>query len=129
MDQVRTEQLEAEAAKLGKEAGKAAASWYFDETADANTYRVVLQGLEEGDPEIMDTLPSGWLSGEWAGDPTPDSLMRDLGVEPYTADYDATVDYMCRVYEQAADEASYEAIERRARARTRRGPAARRGVA
>lgn len=45
------------------------------------TYRAFAQGLADGDPEILDRLPSAPLNGEWADDPTPTSLLHDLGVE------------------------------------------------
>ena len=118
MDERTYKELEAEASKLGKEAGLAAASWFFDGNTAESYYRFVLVGMDDGIPEVMDMLPGGWLSGEFADTPTPNSLMRDLGVEPYTDEYDASVDALCQAYEQAADDASYEEIERVARYQT-----------
>ena len=115
MDERRYEELEAEAANLGREAGLAAASWFFDGDTDEETYSRVLAGMDEGDPEVMDTLPSGWLSGEYAGDPTPQTLADDLGVDISDMEEADAFDGLCAAYERAADDASYEEIERRAR--------------
>ena len=46
--------ITAAAGKLGRDAGKAAASWTFDGSTPEGTYRRVLRGIEDGDPLIMD---------------------------------------------------------------------------
>jgi hypothetical protein len=46
-----------------------AASWVFDGNTDTDTYRRVLAGIEDGDPEIMDALPFLDWSGQWADGP------------------------------------------------------------
>jgi len=74
------EALLAQATKLGEEAGAAAGTWVFDGNTDAETYRSVLQGYEDGDPAILDMQPAP-LSGEWASDPIPQSIYDALGVE------------------------------------------------
>jgi hypothetical protein len=107
-----TKDIEARAAALGKAAGLAAAAWYFDGATD-DDYRATLGGMLYGDPEVLDTFPGGWLSN----DLTPESLMRELGVDPGTA-YDALVDAVCQRYEEAANDASYAEIERLARYHT-----------
>lgn len=38
------------------------------------------------------------LSGEWAGDPTTTSLMRDLGLDPHETNPDM-IDHLCNSYE------------------------------
>jgi hypothetical protein len=60
--------------------GKAAGSWVIDGNTSADTARYLLKGLEDGDPEVYDRLPSSPLSGEWADSPTPASVLADLGV-------------------------------------------------
>jgi hypothetical protein len=51
----------------GYEYGKAKGSWVFDGNTDEATYRRILDGFEDGDPEVLDIQPSP-LSGEWAGE-------------------------------------------------------------
>jgi hypothetical protein len=87
-------------ADMGTEAGQARASWVFDGNTDAETYARVLQGIEDGDPEIMDALSVSPLSGEWAGE----SMTEILG-DDYT-DEDADE------YEQAFQDVYWAEIER-----------------
>ncbi len=63
--------VEAAAKELGGEAGRAAASWVFDGNTTTEEYARVLFGIEDGDPEVLDALPSPDLSGQWAGASTP----------------------------------------------------------
>ncbi len=72
------------AAKLGHEAGIAAASWVFDGSTSRDTYLCVLQGIEAGDPGVMDAYREPSLSGEYADDYSESDLARDLGIEPYS---------------------------------------------
>ena len=60
--------------------GEDAGSWVIDGNTSADTARYLLKGLEDGDPEVYDRLPDSPLSGEWAGDPTPASVLSDLGI-------------------------------------------------
>lgn len=60
---------------LGERHGRNAASWI--DIPDAATARAILAGLEDGDPAILDTLPSPDLSGEWAGTLTGPELVWD----------------------------------------------------
>jgi hypothetical protein len=55
-----------DAEQEGYDAGKAAGSWLLDGNSTTENARRLLQGIEDGDPEIMDELPSAPLSGEWA---------------------------------------------------------------
>ena len=50
----------------GYDQGKAAGSWLLDGNSKEEAARRLLQGIEDGDPEIIDTLPSSPLSGEYA---------------------------------------------------------------
>jgi len=58
--------------KRGFADGEAAASWIVPNNCDDPFMFVsrILTGMEEGDPEIMDSLPEPRLGGEWADDPT-----------------------------------------------------------
>lgn len=53
--------------EIGHEAGVAAGSWVIDGNTNEATAKAILQGIEDGDPEIMDIQPAP-LSGEWAGE-------------------------------------------------------------
>ena len=46
--------LVAKAEELGRDAGKAAASWVFDGNTPEEAYQRVLRGIEEGDPAVLD---------------------------------------------------------------------------
>ena len=45
--------LVAKAEELGRDAGKAAASWVFDGNTPEEEYQRVLRGIEEGDPAVL----------------------------------------------------------------------------
>lgn len=60
-------QAQRKAYRLGKEYGQVRGSWVFNGNTDEVTYRKVLEGYEDGDPEVMDLQPAP-LSGEWGGE-------------------------------------------------------------
>ena len=70
--------ITAQAADLGRDAGKAAASWVFDGNTPEDAYRAVLAGIEDGDPAILDAYPAPGLS---AGGYTEAGLAGDLGLD------------------------------------------------
>lgn len=72
-----------QAYELGVTAAKAAASWTVDGNTTQEHIRRVLAMLDDGDPSAYDYLPcEPNLSGEYADDPTPQSIARNiLGVE------------------------------------------------
>lgn len=47
--------------------GKAKGSWVLDGNSTREQATRILEGYEEGDPEVMDMCPAP-LSGEWAGE-------------------------------------------------------------
>lgn len=111
---------------LGTEHGKAAASWYFDGNTPAETYPRILKGIEDGDPETLDTFPHPDLSGQWADSLTGPDLVRDA-IADATGIYDDSADAwtddpfsilfsdICDAYELAFDTAAQDEIERMAR--------------
>lgn len=107
----RYERIRVAAEQAGREHGEAAASWYFDGDTPRETYERVLWGIEDGDPEVMDTFPASPLSGEWAGDPTPASVLEDLDV----AEDDPAADEYLTAYEDGFYAAVHDEIERVAR--------------
>lgn len=111
VESVELDALKERAHELGEDHGRGAASWFFDGNTTDETYARVLAGIEEGEPMILDTFPSAPLSGEWADDPTPATLLRDLGLEPG----DDRVDELCDAYEDGFYSAVSAEIERVAR--------------
>ncbi len=70
----------AKAEEDGYSAGVAAGSWVVDGNTSEATARRILEGIAEGDPVVMDSLPSSPLSGEWADGLTPASLLAEYGL-------------------------------------------------
>lgn len=72
---------------IGVEHGRDAAAWYVQDSIGGRvsardairTASRVLRGIEDGDPEILDSLPYPDLSGEWADGYTPRDLLHDVG--------------------------------------------------
>jgi hypothetical protein len=109
MTATKTPEQVAEA--IGREHGANAASWYFDGDTGESTYRAVLLGIEEGDPEVLDTFPSSPLSGEWA-----DSYsLADLASDTETPQDSDAFDDVCRSYEDGFYAAAHDSIEATAR--------------
>jgi ribosome modulation factor len=96
----------------GYEAGKAAGSWLLDGNSSEETARRLLAGIEDGDPEILEALPSSPLSGECA-----DGLMpRDvLGWYDLDEEHDAADDVL-RAFEDGYDRGVQDEATRSARA-------------
>lgn len=98
-----------EAEKLGKQHGEAAGSWFFDGNTSEATYRRVWRGMEDGDPEIMDSLPSNPLSGEFADGLTPAGLLREIGWNEESVSAQEQDD-LCDAYCDAFNEACQDVI-------------------
>jgi hypothetical protein len=82
-----TEEQRNEARELGRRAARAVASWTVDGNTKPEFVATVLRMAEDGDPVLWDYLPAQpTLSGEWADDPTPASLARDILGEDWTAE-------------------------------------------
>lgn len=106
---------------LGTDHGRAAASWVFDGNTSEETYRRVLAGIDDGDPEVLDTLPCADLSGEWADTLTGPQLIRDA-LADVLADFEDESDMeerfgpdICDAYVVAFGDAVVDAVERAAR--------------
>ena len=72
--------LVAKAEELGRDAGKAAASWVSGGNTPEEAYQRVLRGIEEGDPAVLGATEPPAI-GPGAGY-DQDDLARDLGIEP-----------------------------------------------
>lgn len=113
---MRTRELLREARKLGREAGESAASWAYDGNTGDEWYARTLAGLDEGDPEVLDSFNVPNLSGEWADSPTPTSLMAELGFDESDPRAEWLTDELCTAWEDAAGQAFWWEIERVCRA-------------
>lgn len=104
-----------DAKKAGTQAGKDAASWCFDGNTPDETYAKVLRGMRDGDPQVMDAYsPPSWLSGEWAGE----SMNEILGDSSGDDERDNEI---ANIYEDAANMAYWNELERVARYHTKEG--------
>jgi len=103
-----TASIAAEAANLGREAAKAAASWMFDGNTPEDAYRAVLRGIDDGDPAILDAHPAPSLSP--SGGYTEADLARDLGLDDNQLPPGAVTAYL-----DAAAESFWHETERIAR--------------
>jgi len=106
---MRTTEIIRNARNDGRRAGKAAASWAFDGNTSDETYARVLRGIDDGDPEVLDSLREPNLSGEWADDPTPRTLQDDYAVSD--ARWESIGDDVCDAWECAARDTFWAAIE------------------
>lgn len=106
---------EQEAYEAGVEAAKAAASWVIDGNTSQEHIAGVLALWDNGDPAVDECLPyCPDLSGQWAGDPTPLSLARDITGED-EPDPDLT-DSLAEAFERGAMETFGPECERILRA-------------
>jgi hypothetical protein len=86
----------------GYAAGKARGSWVIDGNTTLETCQRIVQGFDDGDPEIMDIQPSP-LSGEWAGE----SIKELFGYQPSSHCLD--------LYEQGYSEGFWDEVMSAAR--------------
>jgi len=98
-----------DAENLGRDAGRAAASWMFDGNTPEDTYRAVLRGIEEGDPAILDAYPPPGLSAD--GGYAEAGLARDLSLD----DEDQLPPDAVTAYPDAAARTFWHETERLAR--------------
>ena len=68
------------AGELGREAGRAAATWVFDGSTPEEAYQRVLRGIDEGDPAVLDAIEPPAIGPAAGYD--EDDLARDLGIKP-----------------------------------------------
>jgi hypothetical protein len=104
------EEWTTEAKDLGASAARDAATWVTDGNSSAGHVRRLLTMLEEGDPAADGMLPnSPNLSGEWADDPTPLSLARDVTGLDEPAD--EIMDALATAFEAGVSDAFMPAVE------------------
>jgi len=98
---IRRPEVEHEAMrKRGFADGENAAGWMIDPVQQDDPFMFIsriVTGMEEGDPEIMDSLPMPRLGGEWADDPTWEQICMEE-VDHYAHDGEQE---LLAVYEEA----------------------------
>lgn len=104
--------IEEDARTRGAEDGRAAGSWVIDGNTSDQTTRAILQGIEDGDPAVLDAFPSAPLSGEFADGLLPRDVLGWYGM---TEDDDAA-DAILTAYEDGFSSGVVEEVERSARA-------------
>ena len=111
--------LRAEVRKVGAEHGAARGSWVISGNTPKESAQRILQGIEDGDPEVLDALPQLSM-GEWADDPTQNDIVSEAAyrgrvpVDP--ADLDPELmDELISDYQTAWDEGMTNEVERDAR--------------
>jgi hypothetical protein len=83
-------QYEDEAREMGRQAGLNAASWIIDGNTSPDHIQRMVKMLDDGDPEFYDWINPPNLSGEWADDPSRDSLYQEItGHDPDSIDFEA----------------------------------------
>jgi len=114
------EKYEREAYELGAEHARNAASWVVDGNTDPAHYARILTMLDAGDPQVGYMLPTcPNLSGEYADDPTPQSLYRSIigGTPAYSNGDDADLmDALANAYERGVSDTFEPECERILRA-------------
>ncbi len=114
---MRTRTAISAAKALGTETGRSAASWVFDGNTSTDTYRALLEGLEDGDPATYDAFgpSSGWLSGEWADCETTSTLFARIGFDTSRDTYGERSNDVATAFEDAAESSYWAELERVAR--------------
>lgn len=118
VDPVTIEAAIVKAREIGADHGRSAAGWWEQDaiggraTGDVRpTARAVLQGLEDGDPQVLDAIPGPDLSGEWADGYSPRRLLDDVGANDGDASFiDGLVSDLCDAYEKGFSETCEAAI-------------------
>lgn len=113
---MRTRDLKTTARRMGREAGKNAASWAWDGNTSTETARRVIRMMEDGDPALYDVIRGPDLSGEHSGDPTPRSLADDCGLPEDDSRAEWLVDELCSEWEKGVSSTFWPEVERAYRA-------------
>jgi len=89
--------------ELGRDHGGDTASWVIDGNTSEDFCRKVIEGYDDGDPEIMDMQPAA-LDGQWADAPTPLHIRQALGIE------NAPSDEVLDAYEEGFSEGYWHTV-------------------
>lgn len=109
--------LLAQCRKAGAEAGVNGAAWWAQDAIGGRSRgdprpiaERVLKGIEDGDLEILDSLPWLDLSGQWADGATAEGVLYDANVEAELEPEEE--DELVEAYRAACDEALENEIAR-----------------
>lgn len=105
-----TDRVLRDARQLGAEIGAAAATWADDFSGWSDDDLATF--CEDDDPEIMDRFTVPNLSGEWADDPTPNTLADDIGIRRDSR----LMDDACSAWEDGCSDAFWAQLNERATA-------------
>jgi hypothetical protein len=81
--------------------GYAAATWFAPH--DEETARRILDGIDAGDPEVLDALPPPRLRGEFADEPTWNNILEDEDCEDSDDGRPELFDAYCYAFSCAAE--------------------------
>jgi len=118
------EKWRAEALELGRDHGRAAASWVIDGNTDHEHIVRMVRMLDDGDPGYDIHLPARPnLSGEWADELTPAKLFEQItGLDAHAEAtfnqdaYQTVLEELCTAYEDGVSETFQTECERILRA-------------
>jgi hypothetical protein len=105
------DRLQERASELGAEHGHSVATYV--EIEDAVAARKILNGIEDGDPEIMD-MQRAPLSGEFADDMTTGRLLEELDVPEDQRENTDLVEALCENYELGYSQGYWDEVQRMA---------------
>ena len=84
---------------LGEQHGRNAVDWFIMDPMQRAGFEEwlwrIVKGMDDGDPEVLDSLPQPDLSGEWVDGWTP----MTLAVEVYYEDGEDGLSELCDEYE------------------------------
>ena len=101
----------AQAAEAGKRAGHATGTWLVDGNTSDATRAKVRQGIEDGDPEVMDSLPWCDLGGQWADGLTEQDIIGETDADPESLEPEEVTE-LVDAYREAYDAAMLAEVER-----------------
>lgn len=106
-DESRYDGMLTEARRLGADHALAVASWVVMNEDEA---RLVLDDI---DPAVLDTWTWPNLSGEFADDLTPDTVVRDLGIDPADPSEwcQTCTDEVCAAWQESAESTFSDALQ------------------
>lgn len=113
---MRTRDLISAARRMGREDGIRAASWTWDGNTSSETAERIVKMFDDGDPEVYDLFNAPNLSGQYADEPTPQSLARDLGMDDDDRRAEWLVDDLSTAYEDGVSSSFWPAVEKAYRA-------------
>ena len=108
-------EIAAKVTEIATQHGMSAASWVFDGNTDRATYERMLRGIDEGDPEILDSVREPSLAGEYGDDWTERDLACYLDIDP---DDSELSDQAASAYEDEVRSVFWAEVERVARFQT-----------